>query len=120
MKDSLKASMSAAAISLALKVGSEIFKTIDCLIKNGEIDEEQFKRIGFAALSDSAEGFVRGTISSAITTCCKGGLLGEGLKEISPGLVAVVTVIDMNTVKNTYSVAGGQMSRTAYPLMRKA
>lgn len=113
VKDSLKAGMSAAIISLALKVGPEIFKAIDYLIKNGEIDAEQFKRIGFAALSGSADGFVRGTISSAITTCCKGGLLGEGLKEISPGLVAVVTVISMNTVKNAYSVARGQMSRTA-------
>jgi hypothetical protein len=97
---------------LALKVGPEIFKAIDYLIKNGEIDEGQFKEIGFAALSGSADGFVRGTISSAITTCCKGGLLGESAKEISPGLVAVVTVIAMNTVKNAYSVARGKMSRT--------
>lgn len=113
MKDSLKAGMSAAIIALALKVGPEIFMAIDYLIKNGEIDEEQFKRIGFSALSGSADGFVRGTISSAITACCKGGLLGEGIKEISPGLIAVVTVIAMNTVKNAYSVARGQMSRTA-------
>lgn len=113
LKDSLKAGMSAAVISLVLKVGPEIFKAIEYLIKNGEIDEEQFKRVGFAALSGSADGFVRGTISAAITTCCKGGLLGEGLKEISPGLVAVVTVLAMNTVKNAYSVARGKMSRTA-------
>lgn len=112
MKDSLKAGVSAAVISLALKVSPEIFKAIDYLIKNGEIDEEQFKKIGFAALSGSSEGFVRGTISSAITTCCKGGLLGEGLKEVSPGLVAMVTVITMTTVKNAYSVARGRMSRT--------
>ncbi len=112
MKASLKAGMSAGVISLALKVAPEIFKAIGYLIKNGEVDEEQFKEIGFAALSGSGEGFVRGSISSAITTCCKGSLLGEGLKEISPGLVAVVTVIAMNTVKNAYSVARGRMSRT--------
>lgn len=113
LKDSLKAGMSAAVISLALKVGPEIFKAIDYLIKNGEVDEEQFKKIGFAALTGGRDGFVRGAISSAITTCCRGGLLGEGLKEISPGLVAVVTVLAMNTVKNAYSVARGKMSRTA-------
>jgi hypothetical protein len=112
MKASLKAGMSAAVISLAIKVGPEIVKAIDYLIENGEIDEEQFEKIGFAALSGSADGFVRGTISAAITTCCKGDLLGEGLKEISPGLVAVVTVIAMNTTKNAYSVARGKMTRT--------
>lgn len=113
LKDSLKAGMSAAIISLVLKVGPEIFKAIEFLIRNGEIDDEQFRAIGFAALSGGADGFVRGTISAAITSCCKGGLLGEGLKEISPGLVAVVTVLSMNTVKNAYSVARGKMSRTA-------
>ena len=112
MKDSLKAGMSAAVISLALKVAPEIINAIKYLIENGEVDEEQFKKIGFAALSGTQEGFIRGTVSSAITTCCKGGLLGEPLKEVSPGLIAIVTVLAMNTVKNAYSVASGKMSRT--------
>lgn len=113
MKDALKAGTSAAVISLALKVGPEILKAIQYLIETGEVDGEQFKKIGFAALSGAGEGFVRGTVASAITTCCKGGLLGEPLKEITPGLVAAVTVLTMNTVKNAYSVARGEMSRTA-------
>ena len=112
LKDSLKAGMSAAVISLALKVAPEIINAIKYLIENGEVDEEQFKKIGFAALSGTQEGFIRGTVSSAITTCCKGGLLGEPLKEVSPGLIAIVTVLAMNTVKNAYSVASGKMSRT--------
>ena len=45
LKESLKAGLSAAVISIVLKIGPEIFKTIDYLIKNGEIEEEQFKRI---------------------------------------------------------------------------
>lgn len=32
----------------------------------GEVDEEQFKKIGFAALSGTQEGFIRGTVSSAM------------------------------------------------------
>lgn len=112
LKDSLKAGMSAAVISLALKVAPEIINAIKYLIENGEVDEEQFKKIGFAALSGTQEGFIRGTVSSAITTCCKGGLLGEPLKEVSPGIIAIVTVLAMNTVKNAYSVASGKMSRT--------
>ena len=113
MKDSLHAGLNAAVISLALKVAPEVLKAIEHLIENGEVDREQFKSVGLAALSGGSEGFVRGTVSAAITTCCKGGLLGEGLKEISPGLVAAVTVVTMNTVKNACYVAQGKMSRTA-------
>ncbi len=112
VKESLKAGMSAAVISLVLKVGPEIYKSIDYLIKNGEIEEGQFKKIGFAAVSGTSEGFIRGSVVSAITACCKSGILGESLKDISPGIISAVTVIAMNTLKNAYQVAQGKKSRT--------
>lgn len=112
IKESLKAGLSAAMISLVLKVGPEVYKAIDYLIKNGEIEEEQFKEIGFSALSGGTEGFIRGSIASAITMCSKSGLLGEPLKNISPGVIAAVTVIAMNAIKNSYEVARGKKSRT--------
>jgi hypothetical protein len=112
LKQSLKAGTNAAVISLALKVAPEIFSAIDSLIKNGEIDEDQFKQIGFAAISGGAEGFIRGSVASALTTCCKGGLLGEGLKEIEPSVISAVTVIAMNTIIGAYQVVQGKKSRT--------
>lgn len=112
MKESLKAGMSAAVISLVLRVGPEIFKTIDYLIKNGEIEEGQFKKLGFAAVTGGSEGFIRGSVAAAITACCKSGLLGEVLKDINPGIVGAVTVIAMNTLKNAYLVAHGKKTRT--------
>lgn len=112
LKQSLKAGMNAAVISLALKTAPEIYKAIESLIKDGEVDEEQFKQIGFAAVSGSAEGFVRGSVASAITMCCKCGLLGESLKKIEPSVISAVTVITINTIKNAYRVAQGKKSRT--------
>ncbi len=112
MKESIKAGMSAAVISLALRVGPEIFKTIDYLIRNGEIEEGQFKKIGFAAVTGSSEGFIRGSVAAAITACCKSGLLGEVLKDVSPGVIGAVTVIAMNTLKQAYQVATGGKTRT--------
>lgn len=112
MKESFKAGMNAALISLALKVGPEVYKSIDLLIKNGEIDEEQFKRVGFSAVTGSAEGFFRGSVASALTACCKSGVLGKELMNISPGVISAVTVITMNTIKNSYQVAQGRKSRT--------
>lgn len=112
IKESLKAGMSAAVISMALKVGGEIYKSIDYLIKNGEIQEDQFKKLGFATVSGGAEGFIRGSVASALTMSCKTGLLGEALKEVSPGVISAVTVIAMNTIKNSYEVVQGKKTRT--------
>ena len=112
VKESLKAGVSAAVISLVLKVGPEIFKSIDYLIKNGEIDGEQFKKIGFAAVTGSSEGFIRGSVSAAIMACCKSGVLGEALKEVNPGIVGTIVAVTMNTMKNAYQVAIGKKTRT--------
>ena len=112
VKESMKAGVSAAVVSLALKVGPEVYKAIDYLVKNGELQEEELKKIGSAALTGSSEGFIRGSVASAITMCCKSGILGESLKEISPGVVSAVTVIAVNTIKNSYDVVKGTKSRT--------
>lgn len=112
VKESLKAGLSATVISLVLKVGPEIYKAIDYLIKNGEIEQEQLSSVGFTALSGSAEGFVRGSFAAAIMTCCKSGALGEAFKEVSPGVVGTIVAVTMNTMKNSYLVAIGKKSRT--------
>lgn len=60
MKEAYKAGVTEAVISLVLlvlKVGPEIFKTIDYLIKNGEIEESQFKKIGFTSDTFELESF---------------------------------------------------------------
>lgn len=112
MRESMKAGVSAAVISLVLKVGPEIYKAIDYLIKNGELEEDQFKKIGFAAVSGSSEGFIRGSVAAAITSCCKSGFLGVVLKDVNPSVVGAVTVLAMNAVKGAYGVATGKKTRT--------
>lgn len=51
IQQAFKAGLTAATISIVLKVAPEIIKAIDYLIKNGEINAEQFREIGFAAVS---------------------------------------------------------------------
>lgn len=109
LKEAFKAGMTAATISMVLKVAPEIYKAIMYLIKNGELDEKQFQKIGFAALQGGAEGFVRGSISAAITTACKAGLWGETWKNVNPSIIGTVTVITMDTMKNAFKVANGKM-----------
>ena len=111
IQQAFKAGLTAATISIVLKVAPEIFKSIDYLLKNGKINAEQFKKIGFAAVSGGAEGFIRGSVSAAITASCKAGLLGGALKSANPPIIAAVTVITMNVIRNAFQVALGKKTR---------
>ena len=111
MNQAFKAGLSSAVISLVLRTAPEIFKSIEHLIYLGEIDAEDFQKIGFAAVQGSAEGFIRGSVSAALTTAIKAGLLGEVIKETNPSIIGAVTVIVMDTMKNAFKVAQGQMTR---------
>ena len=86
-RQAFKSGLTAATISVVLNVGPEIYKAINQLIKSGELEEKQFQRIGFAALKGGSEGFVRGTISAAITVACKSGMLGDAMRGISPTVI---------------------------------
>lgn len=111
LKQSYKAGLTAATISMVLRVAPEVLNAIAYLIKNGEIEEGQFKKIGFAAITGAGEGFVRGTVSATITASCKAGLCGSAMKSIDPSIVGAVTVLVMNSMKNSYQVTTGNMSR---------
>lgn len=110
MEQAFKAGLTAATISFVLKAAPEIYKAIDYLIKTGELDEQQFRKIGFAALKGGSEGFTRGTISAALTTACMAGVWGESLKSINPAVIGVVTVIVLDVMKNSFFVANGKMT----------
>lgn len=113
MSETFKAGLTAATISMVLRVAPEIYKALSLLMQSGEVDAEQFKKIGFAALNGASEGFIRGTISAALTTACKAGFLGQSLKSVDPSIIGAVTVIAMNTMKNAYYVVKGSMTQRA-------
>ena len=111
-KEAFRFGMTSATISIVLNVSPEIYKAINYLIRNGELDERQFQRIGFAALKSGGESFVRGTMSAAITIACKSGMLGKAMTAISPSVIGMATVLAMDTMKNAFNVACGKMTRT--------
>lgn len=120
VKEALKDGLTAAAISMVLRVAPEIYKAIDYLIKTGEIDADQFKQIGFAAVSGAGEGFIRGTVAAAISYCCRSGMMGEGMMNVSLGVIGVAVALTMNTMKNAFMVAMGKKTRNelSYELIR--
>ncbi|WP_026691363.1 hypothetical protein [Alteribacter aurantiacus] len=111
IEQSFKAGITAGVIAIVLKTAPEIYKAIDYLIKNGEVEEGQFKSIGFLALKGTSFSFVCGTISASITAFCKAGVLGEAYKNVSPALVGAVTVMTLNVMKDAFFVAVGKLTK---------
>lgn len=110
LKQALKAGYTTAAITVAFQLAPEIYKAIDYLIKNGELDVRQIARIGEKGISAGAEGFLRGSVSSALLIMCEKGALGEAFKAISPTLLGTAVALVMQTVKNSILVAAGKMT----------
>lgn len=110
LKQALKAGYTTAAITLAFQLAPEIYKAVDFLIKNGELDIRQIKGMGTKGISAGAEGFLRGTVSSSLLIACEKGALGEAFRKIDPTLLGTVVALVMQTVKNSILVAAGKMS----------
>lgn len=110
LRKSLEAGCTAAAITIAIQLVPEIYKAIDYLIKNGEIDIAKVKKMGTKAISSGAEGFLRGSISCSLLIMCEKGVFGESLKSINPTLLGAVVSIVLETAKNSILVAVGKMS----------
>lgn len=120
VREALKDGLTAAAVSMILKVAPEIYKAIEYLIRNGEVESEQLNKIGLAAISGAGEGFLRGTVAAAISYGCRTGMLGDAMKNVSPGVIGVVVALTMNTLKSSFLVAIGKKSRSelSYELIR--
>jgi hypothetical protein len=111
MKQAHGAGLSAALISVVLEVAPELLKIITKLFRDGDINTEDFKSIGFAALKGSSLGYVRGSFAAAITIACKSGELGVALKDADPILIGAVVVLTMNTLQNATLMAFGRITK---------
>lgn len=110
LKQALKAGYTTMAITVAMQLAPEIFKSIDYLIKTGEIDIQNVKKMGKKAITAGTEGFLRGSISCSLLIMCEKGLLGEAFKGMDPTMLGAVVAIVLETVKNSILVAAGRMT----------
>ena len=114
IQQSYNAGITAATISVILRVAPEIYKVIEHLVANGTVDEEQFKKVGIAAIQGGAEGFIRGSMAAALTITFKAGLFGDALKSVDPIMIGAATVLLMNAFKNSYKVAKGDLTKSEF------
>ncbi|ETP72539.1 hypothetical protein UYO_1468 [Lachnospiraceae bacterium JC7] len=111
LQQAAKAGLTAAALSVVIKTVPDICSIVDHLIKEKEVDPEQLKKLGLDALSGSVEGFLKGSIASAVTICCKSGKLGAFMQTANANVIGVITVLAFDTMKNGLLVLSGKMSK---------
>lgn len=116
MTQALKAGATAAAVSAVVKMVPEIYKAIDYLITEGELDDESLRAIGAATLDGGATGFINGSATAAITVAAGKGVFGQAIKAaiskpLGPTVIGTLVVLTVETCRDAYLMARGQ--RTA-------
>lgn len=111
VNQALKAGLTAAAITAITQIVPELYKSIDYLIKNGEIDLKQVAKSGAKIISSSGEAFLRGSIAYGLEVAIQHGFFGEAMKAVPPTVVGTMVTIVLGTVKNSILVAAGKMTK---------
>ena len=110
LDQALKAGLTAATITAITQIVPELYKAIDYLIKNGEIDLNQIKNSGKKVISASGEAFLRGSIAYGVEMAIQNGMLGDAVRTIDPTFVGVVVTVVFGTIKDSLMVAAGKMT----------
>ncbi len=110
MKQATKAGLTAAAITALIQTAPDIYRAIDYLIKTGNVDINQLKKIGFDAIQGAAEGFLRGFVACTIQILCDSGKLGKALIDVDPTCLGTIVSLTIQTIKNSVQVACGKMT----------
>lgn len=114
LKQSMIAGTQAAALQAALTVGPEVYTVISDGIKNGNIDEEELKKVGVDAAFAGAEGYVEGSVSSSILMACRAGKLGTAAKNLSPDAIGTLTVLTVDSIRYGYKLSKGEITADQY------
>ena len=106
----MKAGLTAASITAITQLVPQLYKAIDYLIKEGEIDLADIKESGKIIVSTSAESFLRGSIAYTTEIAVLNGLFGESIKNIDPTIIGSTVTIILGTIKDSILVAAGKMT----------
>lgn len=103
-----KAGLTAAAITMAIQLAPEIIKTIDYLVRVGEIKPDQLLTTGKKAITAGGESFLRGSVAFTLTLAIKEGKLGV-IKDLNPTLTGMLVAVTIQVIKDSIMVAIGKM-----------
>lgn len=112
VKEAIYAGLNAAVISLVLSIAPVILNGISTLIKDGEIEPKQFAELGYKGLSGVAKGFINGSVTSALLSCCRAEKFGAALANIDPTVITTLVVLTIGTIEASIKCASGKIDKT--------
>ncbi|QGM30138.1 hypothetical protein GI482_07005 [Bacillus sp. N3536] len=113
-RQSGESAVQAALISAVIQAGPYINEIIVDCINNGEFDIEKISKIGTALVSDSSLNGLRAGVAAYLTVSCKSGLLGEAMKNVSPTVIGVASVVAVNSIRNAILLCKGEITSIDY------
>lgn len=101
VRNGLRAGFTSAGFRILLQIVPELFKTIDFLVKNKELDISAVKKSGKNILTAGGEGFLQGSAAYLFTCAIQQGWLGTAAQTFDPAIIGAMTAVLVNTVKST-------------------
>lgn len=110
----VKAGTTAAIITLVLKTAPQLYKCLEKLISEGKINEDDFQKLGFQALTGAGEGFVKGFVAGTIVTACESGIWGASMQSVNPSIVGALTAIMIQSMQDSFLMAQGSLTQQEF------
>lgn len=104
----MSAGLTAATITVITELVPEIYKAIDYLIKEQEIDMKQLVHSGKIIISNAGESFLRGSIAYTLEIAIQQGVFGEALQAVSPTIIGSAVTLVIGTIKDSILLAVGK------------
>ena len=114
LKQAINAGGQAAIISAAFAIGPDVYTIIVDAAKDGKIDEKKLKEVGIEGILAGSEGFVEGSVSSAIVIACQSGKFGAAYTNIAPETVGTLTVLTIDAIRYGYQLSKGDLTEAEY------
>ncbi len=114
LKQAITAGTQAAIISTAFAIGPDVYAIVVDAAKEGKLDEKRLKEVGIEGVLAGSEGFVEGSVSSAIVIACQSGKFGPGYTNIAPETVGTLTVLTIDAIRFGYQLSTGKITEAKY------
>ena len=114
LKQAITSKKHSAIVKTAFLIGPDVYAILIDAAKNGKIDEKKLKENGINGLLDNSNGFVEGSVSSALVTACESGKFGKKYKDMPPETVGTLTVLIVDSIRYGYQLSNGEITEEEY------
>ncbi len=110
-KEACTAGLSATVFSMIISVVPIIIDVIAKITRDEGINISDIEKYGLKALSDTARSFLTGSITAAVTSCCKTGKLGQSLNNANTTAISALVTIVLGTALSGIKLTSGKITK---------